>query len=90
MHWTYRRGRVCGMQPGPAHRPKHPLQPLFPTHEYTDPSQICFPVLAAYAKSIKDDADYILKEVTALLIDERFGCVRWEVERRGGLFTIDC
>ena len=37
------------------------------------PHQICFPVLAAYAKSIKDDADYILKEVTSLLLDERFG-----------------
>jgi hypothetical protein len=34
--------------------------------------EVCFPVLRLYAKSIKDDADHILREVTSLLIDERF------------------
>jgi hypothetical protein len=44
-----------------------------PTNQPTKHNQVCFPVLAAYAKSIKDDADYILREVTSLLIDERYG-----------------
>ncbi len=34
--------------------------------------EVCFPVLRLYANSVKDDADHILKEVSFLLIEERF------------------
>jgi len=34
--------------------------------------EVCFPVLRLYAKSVKDDTSYILREVLSLLIDERF------------------
>lgn len=37
------------------------------------PTQLCFPHLRVYARTVVEDADAILKEVMGALIDERFG-----------------